>query len=160
MRFLVGTTKTMQTQIVHNSQNYSIIKIQLYFQGRDGVFRQTIKKGETSFFCMNFMMGSMEVTLRDKSQQKRFCKQVITSPSSSRMPMIIVRVLFYVKLMHKGLLWMAFYTPIPFLGPFEKRGIDLMKPLLMTRRGHRFIMVAIDYFTKFVKTCVLKSLMK
>ncbi len=55
-------------------------------------------------FCMNFMMGSMEATLRDESQQKRFCKQVITSPPSSRMPMIIERVVMYVKLMHKGLL--------------------------------------------------------
>jgi hypothetical protein len=50
--------------------------------------------------------------------------------------------------------------PIPSLGPFEKWGIDLMGPLLMTRRGHRFIVVATDYFTKFVEVRVLKSPMK
>jgi hypothetical protein len=55
-------------------------------------------------FCMNFMMGSVGATLRDESLQKRFCKQVITSPPSLRMPMIIVGVVMYVKPMHKGLL--------------------------------------------------------
>jgi hypothetical protein len=55
-------------------------------------------------FCMNFMMGYVEATLRDKSQHKRFCMQVIIGPPSSKMPMIIVGVVMYVKLMHKGLL--------------------------------------------------------
>jgi len=50
--------------------------------------------------------------------------------------------------------------PIPPLGPFEKWGIDLMGPLPMTRRGHRFIVVTIDYLTKFAKVRVLKSLVK
>jgi hypothetical protein len=49
------------------------------------------------------------------------------------------------------------FTSIPPLGPFEKWGIDLMGPLLMTRRGHRFIVVAIDYFTKFAEVRALKS---
>jgi hypothetical protein len=55
-------------------------------------------------FCMNFMMGSVGATLQVKSQQKRSCRQVITSPPSSRMPMIIVGVVMYAKHMHKGLL--------------------------------------------------------
>jgi hypothetical protein len=48
--------------------------------------------------------------------------------------MVIVRVMMYAKLMHKGLLGVA--LPIPPLGHFEKWGIDLMGPLPMTRRGH------------------------
>jgi hypothetical protein len=55
-------------------------------------------------FCMNFMMNFVKATLRDESQQKRFCRQVITGPPSLRMPMIIVGVVMYVKLMHKGLM--------------------------------------------------------
>jgi hypothetical protein len=50
--------------------------------------------------------------------------------------------------------------PIPLLGPFEKQKIDLMGSLLMTRRRHPFIVVAIEYFTKFVKLCALKSSVK
>jgi len=50
--------------------------------------------------------------------------------------------------------------PIPLLGPFEKWGINLMGPLPMTRRGHRFIIVATDYFTKFAKVRALKSSVK
>ncbi len=55
-------------------------------------------------FCMNFMMGSVEAILRDESLQKRFYKHVTIGPPSSRMPMIIVGVVMYVKPMHKGLL--------------------------------------------------------
>jgi len=50
--------------------------------------------------------------------------------------------------------------PIPPLGPFEKWGIDLMGPLLVTKRKHQFIVVAIDYLTKFIKVCALKSSVK
>jgi hypothetical protein len=62
-------------------------------------------------FCMNFMMGFVKAILRNESQQKSFCRQVIISPPSSRMPMIIARVVMYVKFMHKGLLWVALYIP-------------------------------------------------
>ncbi len=55
-------------------------------------------------FCMNFMMGFVEATLRDESLQKCFYKQVIIGPPSSRMPMIIAEVVMCVNLMHKGLL--------------------------------------------------------
>jgi hypothetical protein len=55
-------------------------------------------------FCMSFMMGSVEATLRDESLQKRFCKQVTIGPPASRMPMIIVGVVMYVKPTRKGLL--------------------------------------------------------
>jgi hypothetical protein len=35
-----------------------------------------------------------------------------------------------------------------------------MGPLPMTRRGHRFIVVVTDYFTKFAEVRALKSSMK
>ncbi len=50
--------------------------------------------------------------------------------------------------------------PTPTLGPFEKWGIDLMGPLLVIRKGHQFIVIAIEYLTKFVEACALKSSMK
>jgi hypothetical protein len=68
-------------------------------------YNEPLERVKPRVFCMNFMMGFfMEVTLQDKSQQKRFCKHVITGPPSSRIPMIITGVIMYVKLMHKGLL--------------------------------------------------------
>jgi hypothetical protein len=72
---------------------------------------EPLEKVKFHIFCINFMMVSMEATLWNKSQQKWFCKQVIIGPPFSRMPMIILKVLMYVKLTHKGLLWMALYTP-------------------------------------------------
>ncbi len=50
--------------------------------------------------------------------------------------------------------------PIPPLGPFEKWGINLMGPLPMIKRGHRFIAVASDYLTKFAEVRALKSSVK
>jgi len=50
--------------------------------------------------------------------------------------------------------------PIPPLGPFEKWGINLMAPLSMTKRGHRFVLVATDYLTKFAEVRALKSSVK
>jgi hypothetical protein len=67
-------------------------------------YDEPLERVKPHVFCMNFMMGSMEATLRDESQQKRFCKQIITSPLSSRIPMIIAGVVMYIKFMHKGLL--------------------------------------------------------
>jgi hypothetical protein len=104
MKFLDGATKAVRTRITHKSRNYSMIGNQLYFQGRDGVLRRAIGKRDMSCLFMSFMMCSMEATLRDESLQKRFCRQVITGPPSSRMPMIITKVVMCVKLMHKGLL--------------------------------------------------------
>jgi hypothetical protein len=46
--------------------------------------------------------------------------------------------------------------PIPPLGAFEKCGIDLMGPLLITPRANKFLVVAIDYFTKWAKVKPLK----
>jgi hypothetical protein len=65
---------------------------------------ELLERVKLHIFYMNFMMDFVEATLRDESQQKRFCRQVITSLPSSRMPMIIAKVVMYVKLMHKGLL--------------------------------------------------------
>jgi hypothetical protein len=39
--------------------------------------------------------------------------------------------------------------PIPPLRTFEKWGIDLMGPLLISPWTNKFLMVAIDYFTKW-----------
>ena len=50
--------------------------------------------------------------------------------------------------------------PIPPLRAFEKWGIDFMGPLPATKRGHRFIVVATDYLTKFAKVRALKTWVK
>jgi hypothetical protein len=57
MKFPIGTTKAIRTQILHNSPNYSIIGNQVYFQGRDGVLRRTIGKGQISHLLYEFHDG-------------------------------------------------------------------------------------------------------
>ncbi len=57
MRFPLGTTKAMKTRITHKNWHYLIIGNQLYFQGRDGVLRWTIEKGESSRLLYAFHDG-------------------------------------------------------------------------------------------------------
>ena len=38
--------------------------------------------------------------------------------------------------------------PIPEKAPFQQIGIDIIGPLTITRRGNRYIVTAMDYFTK------------
>jgi hypothetical protein len=45
---------------------------------------------------------------------------------------------------------------IPPLGAFEKWGIDLKGPLLIAPQANKFLVVAIDYFTKWAKVKPLK----
>jgi hypothetical protein len=46
--------------------------------------------------------------------------------------------------------------PIPHLGPFEKWGINLMGPLLVTRRGHR-VRQLLFFYSRFYKVTMLES---
>jgi len=57
MRFPIRATKVVRTRIAHKSRNYSMIGNQLYFQGRDGVLRQTIGKHDTSRLLYEFHDG-------------------------------------------------------------------------------------------------------
>jgi hypothetical protein len=57
MRFPVGATKAIRTKIAHKSRNYSMIGNQLYFKGRDGVLRRTIRKCDTSCLLYEFHDG-------------------------------------------------------------------------------------------------------
>jgi hypothetical protein len=57
MRFSVGATKAVRTRIAHKSRNYLMIGNQLYFQGRDGVLRRTIRKCDTSHLLYKFHDG-------------------------------------------------------------------------------------------------------
>jgi hypothetical protein len=50
--------------------------------------------------------------------------------------------------------------PILPLGPFQKWGVDSTGPLPLTKKRHQFVVVAIDYVTKFAKTHALKSSLK
>jgi hypothetical protein len=46
------------------------------------------------------------------------------------------------------------------LGLFNKWGIDLMGLAPITKKGHRFIVVATDYLTKFAEVRALKTSVK
>jgi len=160
MRFPVGATKAVLTWIAHKSRNYSIRSYWLNFKGKDGVLLRTIRKGETSHLLYEFHGGFYG---------GHFVRWII--------PKTILQVGYYSPTLFKGAhdyskscdacqAYAQSFTmngplhPVPPLGPFEKWGIELMGPLLMTRRGHRFIMVIKYYLTKLTKVRALKSLLK
>jgi len=50
--------------------------------------------------------------------------------------------------------------PIPPLGAFEKWGINLMGPLLVTPQANKFLVMATNYLTKWAKVRPLKTFKK
>ncbi|PNH02523.1 Retrovirus-related Pol polyprotein from transposon [Tetrabaena socialis] len=42
-------------------------------------------------------------------------------------------------------------NPLPVLGPFYRWGVDLAGPLPPTARGHRYVMIAIEHFSKHIE---------
>jgi len=136
MRFPDGATKVVRTRIAHKSRSYSMIGGQLYFQGRDGVLRQTIGKRDTSRllyvfhdgFCGNHFAGQINV---EKILQVGYYWPTLFKDAHDYCRSCDVCQAYAQRSTVSGPL-----HPIPPLGPFEKWGIDLMGPLLMTRRGH------------------------
>src|SRR6266542_6433961 len=49
--------------------------------------------------------------------------------------------------------------PIPAKAPFQRIGINIMELLTITRRGNRYIVTAMDYFTKWPIAKALKEAM-
>eukprot|EP00108_Taenia_solium_P006417 TsM_000973800 transcript=TsM_000973800 gene=TsM_000973800 len=52
---------------------------------------------------------------------------------------------------------MAPLQPMPTVFPGERVGIDIMGPLPLTKRGNRYILVMVDYFTKVAEAEAMKS---
>src|SRR6266542_4285932 len=55
--------------------------------------------------------------------------------------------------------------PIELKAPFQRIGIDIVGPLTITKRGNRYIVTAIDYFTKWsivkaIKEATAKTISK
>jgi transposase InsO family protein len=133
---------------------------QLYFQGRDGVLRRTIGKRDISRllyefhdgFCGGHFAGRITA---EKILQAGYYWPTLFKDAHDYCKSCDVCQAYAQRSTVSGPL-----HPIPPLGPFEKWGIDLMGPLPMTRRGHRFIIVATDYLTKFAEVRALKSSVK
>jgi hypothetical protein len=124
MKFPVGATKVVRTQIAHKSRNYSIIGDKFYFQKRDGVLQRTIGKGETSCLLYEFHDGFYGSHLRDKSQQKKilyvgYYQRTFFKDAHDYCRNNDVCQAYAQRSIVNGPL-----LPIPPLGPFEKWRID------------------------------------
>lgn len=64
---------------------------------------------------------------------------------------------FYGNLIHQLL---KLLHPTIASGPFNTWGLDVVRPLLKSSGGHFYILVAMDYFFKWVETTVLKKVKK
>jgi hypothetical protein len=160
MRFPDGATKAIRTRIVHKSRNYSMIGNQLYFQGRDGVLRRTIGKHDTSHLLYEFHDGFYGGHFAGRIIVKKILQASYYWPTLFKDAHDYCRSCDVCQAYAQRSTISGPLHPIPPLTPFEKWGVDLMGPLPMTRRGHRFIVVATYYLTKFSEVHALKSSMK
>jgi len=77
MRFLIRATKAIRTKITHKSQNYSMIAISSTSKGRMVFYDEPLENVTPHVFCMSFMMGSVEATLRDEYNRKDFASMLV-----------------------------------------------------------------------------------
>ena len=49
-------------------------------------------------------------------------------------------------------------NPIPVVGPFDMVGIDIVGPLPLTKHKNRYLLVIVDYFTKWPEVFAIKSI--
>src|SRR6266511_400780 len=47
--------------------------------------------------------------------------------------------------------------PIELKAPFQRIGIDIVGPLMITKKGNRYIVTAMDYFTKWLIAKAIKE---
>ncbi len=160
MKFLVGATKVVRTRIAHKSRNYSMIGNQLYFKGRDGVLRQAIGKRDTSCLLYEFHDGFCGGHFAGRITAEMILQAGYYWPTLFKDAHDYCRSYDVCQAYAQRSTVSGPLHPIPPLGPFEKWGIDLMGPLPMTRKGHRFIVIATDYFTKFAEVRALKFSVK
>ncbi len=160
IRFLDGATKVVRTRIAHKSQNYSMIGNQLYFQRKDGVLQRTIGKCDTSRLLYEFHDGFCGGHFAGRIIANFFLQASYYWPTFFKDAHDYCRSCDVCQAYAQRSIVNGPLHPIRPLGPFEKWGINLMGPLPMTRRGHRFIIIATKYLTKFVEVRALKSLVK
>jgi hypothetical protein len=92
------------------------------------------------------------VTYLGWQQPKRFYEQVTSSPHLSKIVSSRSRSAIHAKSSHgKMRAHPAPMFPVITVGPFTKWGIDYTTCNPPSARGHRYIIVAVDYFTKWVE---------
>ncbi len=155
MKFLSRFTKFVKTRITHKSQNYLILKNQLVFLWKEpwhGVLRRAIGRRLVHQLSQKSHDGALWRSFCKTDHLNKICyKHGITNPhfikklTSNYKNCEVCQV--YANRSH----WKCFFLPnIHFLGPFKKWGVNLIRLLPMTKRGHQFIIATIDYLTMFV----------
>jgi hypothetical protein len=149
-KFPIGANKQLKGRITFKSCPYTIFGNYLHHQRKDEVLWRALKKMDVSTILFEFHEGICEGHFVERLTAKIF-------RGGYHWLIFFKNAIEYYRtcdvcqaFANKYVVHVPFH-PIPPLGTFEKWGIDLMGPLFITPRTNKFLLVAIDYFTKWAE---------
>ncbi|MCO5554383.1 hypothetical protein L7F22_007913 [Adiantum nelumboides] len=149
--FLPGFTKAQKQRLIKNASSYLFLEGALYQRGKDQICRRIPITKEISAI----LEGLHEEACGGHFAQELIVKNILLA--GYVWPSLHIDVQHWCKSCHnfqvngnKRLL----HGPRQLIyanGPFEKWGIDAMDPLPRSKNGKLYILVAIDYMTRWVE---------
>eukprot|EP00253_Pinus_taeda_P021411 PITA_21411 len=150
--FCPETSKDTRRRIRHQAQPYRIIGDTLYCLGVDSVLRQCLTLEEAERVLNDCHSGACGSHMSGYATAQKILHAGYFWPSIFKDYILAVRSChecqIYQRKMHAPA---APLHPVVTVGPFAKWGIDYMKCNPRSAGGHGYIIVAVDYFTKWAE---------
>lgn len=152
-----GATQQIRTRITHNSHSYTLIGRLFYFCGKDDIFRCVVKKAVVSNLLREFYEGFCGEHFPRRGPVENFLRRNSIGRQYSMTFFCYCKRCKVCQAFTTGFTVSNNLLPIRWFGPFKKWDITLISLLPVIKRGHRFIVVATDYLTKFAEVRAFKT---
>lgn len=151
-RFRPSATKDDRLRIIHLAQHYLIVDDSLYHRGVDTVLRQCIIHEEAERIMNDCHSGACGGHLSGLATAQKILHPGYFWPTIFKYCISTVKKChpcqIFSRKMHAH---PAPLHPAVVVGPFTKWGIDFTMCNPPSAAGHHYIIVAVDYFTKWAK---------
>eukprot|EP00253_Pinus_taeda_P012667 PITA_12667 len=150
--FRPSTSKDARRRIRHQSQPYRIIGDTLYRLGADSVLRRCLTHEEDERFLNDCHSGACGGHMSGYATAQKVLRAGYFWPSIFKDCILAVRSCHECQIF-QWKMWApaAPLHPVVTVGPFAKWGIDYVTCNPRSAGGHGFIIIAIDYFTKWAE---------
>eukprot|EP00253_Pinus_taeda_P019926 PITA_19926 len=150
--FRSGVSKDAQQRIRHQSQPYHIIGDTLYRLGADTVLHRCLTHEEAERVLNDCHSGACGGHMSGYATAQKILRAGYFWPSIFKDCILVVHSCHECQIFQRKMRAPpAPLHPVVTVGPFTKWGIDYVTCNPRSAGGHGFIIVAVDYFTKWVE---------
>eukprot|EP00253_Pinus_taeda_P006912 PITA_06912 len=150
--FRPGTPKEARRRIRHQSQPYRIIGDTLYRLGADSVLRRCLTHEEAEKVLNDCHSGACGSHMSSYATAQKILRAGYFWPSIFKDCILAIRSCHECQIFQRKMRAPAApLHPVVTAGPFAKWGIDYVTCNPRSAGGHGYIIVAVDYFTKWAE---------